>query len=1624
MESSLSFNATQKFRNNLLVRNLKPYTESGSFAGKPGQSEFNLEDLSVIDPGNIEDIGNTAEKKLKTRNKYGPSDRPDFGDVININSNNQTQSNQGEYKYSSSDPSISTEQAQNKLFLLNWYGPEEGFSNFINIESVERLIQQRSTYYKFIGSRYSPYSILLSPDPQGNLGLLSQDSALAQIGANSLRTELQYRVSQEAYQQTLGRVNVLDALSDPFDALAIATGNRDIIEKDWKISVPDSLAGKGLDFISRISGVYSPYSWIPGDYFREEEKQSFINQAINTIFSNKETSKLPENKSRYDIFLANTGKGQSKTLFKSLSLNKFRPNYKSNFLSDLNLSAPTGEYYVGSRTQELNDIISPPNELPVDSEGNKVKIPTRGYSEMSKLYENPNGTNNFEFGLNNGAFYNKKNSIMGGLVWVSPKREQDAGTNVGIGDSRTSSRITFQNDIFDKSKSTNFDFREGSLLDNTQKLVDSAADLSGLARLQHVGNAISQISKVFHDGNREITKGSSVYKIESEFGDTGTEYCRVFSKDTPYMFNSDLVSSDGMTTENRKFTHSVLDKTYNLNIVPYRDDKVNKNEKSTNIKDGEVKKYMFSLENLAWRTSNRKGFTVQDLPVCERGPNGGRIMWFPPYDLKVSEQNAVNWKSNEFLGRPEPIYTYNNTTRNGSLSWKIVVDHPSILNAIVDKELSGLEDNQRINDIVDSFIAGCRKYDIYELAIRFPQFTYKDIYDIVINSQDTINVTEQYQDIPRYRTYEKEPVLETYTPIITEDDWDIGFYFHNDIPGPKNQTAVEADESYETSLSGYLGLKSTYLSKNPTEEGQTKINSFFSENVENTLERANQLAKKIGKVIKNGGRVEMTLRGSASSPNTSPYNQSLSKRRVDSVKDYLMSLKTEDGKSLSELSDKIKINVETFGEDIVVQTRSGLLVNCQTELQGDAKIYSTEAMACRRTKIHEFKEEGFLPRVPEDFVPETVTELEGTDKLVTSSQTVNTTYSSSLERKKEVAKIVVRKLLNECDYFDMMKENSPIIYDGIKEKFKYFHPAFHSITPEGLNSRLTFLQQCIRPGDTIPVIGDDGKPKESDALNTSFGAPPICVLRIGDFYHTKIAINQISINYEPLIFDMNPEGIGVQPMIADINLSFYFIGGQGLKEPVARLQNALSFNFFANTEVYDERAEVTEDRSVINDLTWQRIEENTEFGINNRGDENNDDAGDTIGVIEETTIVGNTISGTTSYNKIMNEIIEKSKTYIDTVVSSLETINKEQSKIALYYFMKSKKYEFGQIYNYFNQSEAETTKLFGKPIKFQQLTDKLIEDLLADAENESIPLMKGIVLKNFKNSDIKKYKKRIKSLISKHKDLFTANFNTSITSLDQSMKELIYVINRLNFVTSDSDGYRIKSGKVIIYDITPTEEVHETSNVDNTKEEMLADLLRVSDDFIEFHDRILNTEDSTQPSLIESQKNSQNTNYSGFLTGSFDTEPNTRFCTLFYPILMTDPESFIAELLGEGELLEDPEWVKYVNELIYGLPEIPVNLDQILGSEGSSQNISAVEGLISEYTKLKDSSEKIFKEFKESAQVKKFETYEPYSKDKKRMFTYVKQETAEQEKVSNFELTYSTVNAGSPTTFNYKVIFN
>ena len=203
------------------------------------------------------------------------------------------------------------------------------------------------------------------------------------------------------------------------------------------------------------------------------------------------------------------------------------------------------------------------------------------------------------------------------------------------------------------------------------------------------------------DSNFGLSRGRNLLKKEYEgkqVGDATTgydnPYCRVWTAHHQYSKLKDrirpFVSDDGEPLSLSKIQsnyglmrpgegltrlndYSVLGADGFVKITPTHD-----NGKLVQEAD-KLKNYMFSIENLAWRDVT-KNENSKALSKEQRGPNGGRIMWFPPYNLKFSENVNVNWNANSFIGRGEEIYTYTNTVRSGTLDFTLLIDHPSILN--------------------------------------------------------------------------------------------------------------------------------------------------------------------------------------------------------------------------------------------------------------------------------------------------------------------------------------------------------------------------------------------------------------------------------------------------------------------------------------------------------------------------------------------------------------------------------------------------------------------------------------------------------------------------------------------------------------------------------------------------------------------------------------------------------------------------------------------------------------------------------------------------------------------------------------------------------------------------------
>lgn len=900
------------------------------------------------------------------------------------------------YEYSVIDQKTVEEISQPKLqslFLDNSYGPEGGY-NDVQLIDVRKVLPRRGIDYvtpntlqpkSFVSSEYTPAEILKTVNITNGIintvnSKILDDSNLMGVSSGWLRKNL-----GEIQQQYLDQISDGPKGNYLFD-ISVSPGKKEL---------------KGTDFLSRINNQYDGSSELPGHYFSDifvpdinslskngisisgqyGNIQATANALSNLITGgNNIPRNLTANPEPSEKFIEHMGFIQQSKLFELLNYNINRPDYSRARLHQ-GIAKLLPYQYVGSKSSNPSTIDSPIGAIPYDEFGREVNALVYGPSTLAKELETVDGNalwKYYNFGLN-GTGYMDGGDLSGGFSWFGIN--SFASTNAP------------QSILY--TRSFNIPKRKGGLLDETQKLINSAP-LMGGARRKHAGHAIDQTSKVFNDGYKDISKGSGVRYVDDGLFGTAeyvSDYCRTWTKDNPYYKMSNLQSYKGNT---RGVEGSVLTNTFNLNIAPVFDVNVDTTKTGKN-----VKKYMFSIENLAWRGTPE----LLGLPTTEKGPNGGRVMWFPPYDINIGDTNSAQWNSVSFLGRPEPVYTYNYTERIGTLSFKMIVDHPSVLNEIAQNTLKNTP--KFIADkSINAFIAGCKEYDIYDLAAVYPNLSVADIITIQNNVTDATD---------------KEAYEETGTGTN---------------PGPV-----------------------------PPEDG--------------------------------------------------PYSDS------------------------------------------------------------DAPYYDEGATATTGTT---------------EMVSESSLTPPGETETAENSAIVNNVTATKEEKKLNTAKILA-KMLGEENYFNALKEDDEFIYDSLKRKLKYFHPSFHSMTPEGLNSRLTFLLQCTRPGRTMPTSVEGGE-DNVDAENTAFGPPPICVLRVGDFYHTKIAIDSVSFSYEPLVLDMNPEGIGLQPMIVNVSMNFKYIGGQGLEKPISELQNALSSNFFANTEMYNPQSTTTsksnktifDEQEIINEM--------------------------------------------------------------------------------------------------------------------------------------------------------------------------------------------------------------------------------------------------------------------------------------------------------------------------------------------------------------------------------------------------------------------------------------------------------
>ena len=801
-----------------------------------------------------------------------------------------------------------------------------------------------------------------------------------------------------------------------------------------------------------------------------------------------------------------------------------------------------------------------------------------------------------------------------------------------------------------------------------------------------------------------------------------------------------------------------------VNIAPTAKIKDYFEKKEEDKKIVATKKCMFSLENLAWRDSktDRSVYSEDGLSPEQKGPFGGRIMWFPPYDLNFSEDVRVDWNGNKFIGRGEQIYTYTNTERSGNLSFTLLIDHPSIIDYWTGHKRNGLSNdgkslkegnsggidelNNQENTLL-RFFAGCNlltaKPQMYkgrnvspiepekkeekppkkdevkkpdevkevvqkqiQVLLFYPNnYSGVDDWDTEVNpiwylmngvgAQKYVNGNNDAADIPTNLSkitikgttssfkggYERlnggvsialtnldanyTTISGTYADTQSVQRKAQYLTMHNgtkitanyggiDYPlakivGSKAMSLGNAkissnltgathqwyrrryyyrvDKAYEnqefSNTESYLDTASHQLNATGygnartvkdfgiKEESDTfKLISFTDlfTALETSIDPSNDnltpsaVSKEIKKILTDTDRYEITsleYYGHASYQGRKSSNNTLAKNRANTLKKWLEEfeqfsgveskqpqIKNQSEKPVTNVGHNSDLEVKLWRSASVIinytetsVTNAGI-TNTSDEVTKVEVPTKTESKKIRVGSVQDWLKTPNGQKFEAKMIERGLNYTDLTWEIVEKYNDVNFNDPNSWDYDdfKNNSGITVtepkevERYDNEGEFFELLTRESPFLHHLISDKIKYFDPAYHSISPEGFGARLTFLHQCTRQGSTI----ENGSVGEVSAYNLAFGRPPVCILRLGDFYYTKIIINSLNINYDNPQWDLNPEGIGVMPMFAKISINFTFLGGSDLAGPIARLQNAVSFNYYANTSVYDNRAEMVE----------------------------------------------------------------------------------------------------------------------------------------------------------------------------------------------------------------------------------------------------------------------------------------------------------------------------------------------------------------------------------------------------------------------------------------------------------------
>ena len=341
----------------------------------------------------------------------------------------------------------------------------------------------------------------------------------------------------------------------------------------------------------------------------------------------------------------------------------------------------------------------------------------------------------------------------------------------------------------------------------------------------------------------------------------------------------------------------------------------------------------------------------------------------------------------------------------------MIVDHPSVMNTIVEKQLKNAS-KERVDSIIDSFFAGCVKYDIYELAIKFNTLPVSELYTIqtILNDPRKTNletigrvVKEMPSDnsgnggtptasVETDNSGTKDQPEDNSITEFQDKYVDFAFYFENDIPGknPQTTTSIDFEDIYKTytsdsNISLYQkNADSVFKSGNTDRNTTSFFNNIIKPNFDEFAGKDKNFITDAYDILSKGlGTITIEMEGSASAIAEVEYNRLLSERRISTIKNFFKN-KTIGDKNLGKYMEgpdatfKIVAKKGTGEQTVIPKTSinagpgsgtsensgTGTDVDCTVDQKPDnvfkgsktiALINSTSAMACRRVRVSNIK---------------------------------------------------------------------------------------------------------------------------------------------------------------------------------------------------------------------------------------------------------------------------------------------------------------------------------------------------------------------------------------------------------------------------------------------------------------------------------------------------------------------------------------------------------------------------------------------------------------------------------------------------------------------------------------------